>query len=160
MGQGRCLDSPRDAGHPSTGVLSIPGVCRRPGGRSVREPGRQNVACHPHHGTLGRLGATYEIVTGGIKVSVDKDRIGKLRTTVQAGLQSPNLVQGVRSLAGEVSWVAGIVPTTIRPFVNMLWAAVYGMDAQQESAKAGASKARARPDGQSSRRPSGHLSNG
>eukprot|EP00435_Cladocopium_sp_Y103_P060710 s216_g22.t1 len=103
-----------------------------------------------HKAGIGRcikwIGATYEVIAGGVRVAVDKERIEKLRTTVQAGLQSSNLVQGVRSLAGELSWVAGIVPT-IRPFVNMLWAAVYGMDAQQERAKTGASKARARPEG-------------
>eukprot|EP00435_Cladocopium_sp_Y103_P023546 s1002_g5.t1 len=82
------------------------------------------------------IGATFEVLNNGVKVSVDPERIDKLRQTVTAGLQSSGLVKGIRGLAGELSWAAGIVPT-IRPFVKMLWAAVYGMDQQQATAKAG-----------------------
>eukprot|EP00435_Cladocopium_sp_Y103_P029802 s477_g7.t1 len=56
------------------------------------------------------------------------------------------LVPGVRSLAGELSWIAGLVPT-IRPFVNMVWAALYGMDTHRHKATTGQSSARARPVG-------------
>jgi hypothetical protein len=103
-----------------------------------------------HKAGIGRrikwIGATFSIITGGVQVSIDEERIQKLLGTVSEALQSDGLVKGVRNLAGELSWVAGIIPT-IRPFVNMLWAAVYGMDKQQEAVKTCKSKARLRPDG-------------
>eukprot|EP00435_Cladocopium_sp_Y103_P022183 s718_g5.t1 len=70
------------------------------------------------------IGAVFKIIPGGVRVSVDQDRIQKLQATVSQGLNASGLVHGVRSLAGELSWVAGIVPT-IRPFANMIWAATY-----------------------------------
>jgi hypothetical protein len=80
-----------------------------------------------HKAGIGRrikwIGATFSIITGGVQVSIDEERIQKLLGTVSEALQSDGLVKGVRNLAGELSWVAGIIPT-IRPFVNMLWAAV------------------------------------
>lgn len=70
------------------------------------------------------IGALYEIRPGGLEVSIDAERIKKLKQVVQQGLAAKGLITGARSLAGELSWVAGIIPT-IRPFVNMIWAAVY-----------------------------------
>lgn len=103
-----------------------------------------------HKAGMGRqikwIGATFGIISGGVQVSIDKERIEKLLGTVTDALQNTGLVKGVRNLAGELSWVAGIVPT-IRPFVNMLWAAVYGMAKQQDEARSGQSGARLRPDG-------------
>eukprot|EP00435_Cladocopium_sp_Y103_P041707 s3444_g11.t1 len=90
------------------------------------------------------IGAVFGIIPGGVRVSVDKERIHKLQETVRHGLAETGLVHGVRSLAGELSWVAGIVPT-IRPFTNMIWAATYAMERQDSRAKQGASKARIRP---------------
>eukprot|EP00435_Cladocopium_sp_Y103_P044912 s3083_g12.t1 len=90
------------------------------------------------------IGAVFGIVPGGVRVSIDKERIHKLQATVRRGLAETGLVHGVRSLAGELSWVAGIVPT-IRPFTNMIWAATYAMEGQDHRAKQGASKARIRP---------------
>ena len=96
--------------------------------------------------TVKWIGATYSLVEGGVEVAIDKDRIQKLSTAVQAGLACKGLISGARSLAGELSWVAGIVPT-VRPFVNMLWAAIYSMAHQHQAAERGKSKARIRPDG-------------
>lgn len=70
------------------------------------------------------IGALYEIRPGGLEVSIDAERIKKLKQVVQQGLAAKGLITCARSLAGELSWVAGIIPT-IRPFVNMIWAAVY-----------------------------------
>ncbi len=75
------------------------------------------------------IGALYEIRPGGLEVSIDAERIGKLKQVVQQGLSTKGLITGARSLAGELSWVAGIIPT-IRPFVNMIWAAVYELGRQ------------------------------
>ena len=69
-------------------------------------------------------------------MSIDRERIDKLLKVTQQGLGHQGLVYNVRSLAGELSWVAGIIPA-IRPFVNMVWAATYAMDKQPEQ---GASK--------------------
>eukprot|EP00435_Cladocopium_sp_Y103_P014410 s3330_g3.t1 len=92
----------------------------------------------------------------GIALHKAAERIGKLTETVGKALAHrglvpgvrslAGLVPGVRSLAGELSWIAGLVPT-IRPFVNMVWAALYGMDTQRNKATTGQSSARARPVG-------------
>eukprot|EP00435_Cladocopium_sp_Y103_P036126 s642_g9.t1 len=92
------------------------------------------------------IGANYTILHGGVRISIDAERIGKLTETVEKALAHRGLVPGVRSLAGELSWIAGLVPT-IRPFVNMVWAALYGMDNQRNKATTGQSSARARPVG-------------
>ncbi len=96
--------------------------------------------------TVKWIGATYSLIKGGVEVAVDKERMQKLTAVVQAGLDSKGLIKGARSLTGELSWVAGIVPT-IRPFVNTLWAAIYSMVHQQQAIVEGRSKARPRPDG-------------
>ena len=72
------------------------------------------------------IGATYTVIAGGIEVAVDRERISRLTQVVQAGLDQKGLILKAQSLAGELSWVAGIVPT-VRPFVNMIWAAVYSI---------------------------------
>ena len=84
--------------------------------------------------TVKWIGAVYSVKVDGVQVSVDAERIDKLTKVVEAALQAPGLVTGVRSLAGELSWVAGIVPTT-RPFVNMIWAALTGMNLQNLRAR-------------------------
>ena len=75
------------------------------------------------------IGAVFKIVPGGIQVTIDKERAMKLLKITQEGLAHKGLVYNIRSLAGELSWVAGLVPT-IRPFVNMIWAAAYNMEDQ------------------------------
>ena len=77
------------------------------------------------------IGAVYSVRVDGVQVSVDQDRIDKLTKVVTAALQAQGLITGVRSLAGELSWIAGIVPTT-RPFVNMIWAALTEMNSQNQ----------------------------
>eukprot|EP00435_Cladocopium_sp_Y103_P016613 s3999_g4.t1 len=92
------------------------------------------------------IGANYTILHRGVRLSIDAERIKKLTETVDKALAHRGLVPGVRSLAGELSWIAGLVPT-IRPFVNMVCAALYGMDNQRNKARTGQSAARARPVG-------------
>ena len=92
------------------------------------------------------IGATYTVIAGGIEVAVDQERISRLTQVVQAGLDQKGLILKAQSLAGELSWVAGIVPT-VRPFVNMIWAAVYSIEEQAKKAGAGHSASRARPQG-------------
>lgn len=103
-----------------------------------------------HKASRGRcikwIGANYAIIHGGVQVSIDAERIQKLQHVVEAALNQKGMVQGMRSLAGELSWVAGLIPT-IRPFVNMVWAAVYGMDKQSTKVRTGTSAARHRPAG-------------
>ena len=92
------------------------------------------------------IGAKYSVLHKGIQVAVDAERITKLTEVVETALSQKGLVAGMRSLAGELSWVAGIVPT-IRPFVNMVWGAVHGMHEQAIKVRTGQSSARARPLG-------------
>ena len=103
-----------------------------------------------HKASRGRqikwIGAEYTIVHGGVQIAVDADRIGKLQQTVEKALNQRGMVSGMRSVAGELSWVAGLIPT-IRPFVNMIWAAVYSMEGQSARVSAGKSRARMRPTG-------------
>ena len=91
------------------------------------------------------IGARYGVVAGGVQISVDADRIRKLSTKVEEALASRGMAHGIRSLTGELSWVAGIVPTT-RSFAQMLWAAVHSSQRQGQAVRAGTSRARARPD--------------
>ena len=79
------------------------------------------------------IGAMFRVVPGGIAITIDKERTAKLLKVTQEGLTQQGLVYNVRSLAGELSWVAGLVPT-IRPFVNMIWAASYSMEGQRNTA--------------------------
>ena len=92
------------------------------------------------------IGANYKVLPRGVEVAIDKERISKLSEVVDTALQSKGLLKDARSLAGELSWVAGVVPTT-RPFVNMIWGAIYAMDAHNFAAKQGKSQGRPRPDG-------------
>ena len=92
------------------------------------------------------IGANYKILPRGVEVAIDQERISKLTEVVDTALQVKGLLKDARSLAGELSWVAGIVPTT-RPFVNMIWGAIYGMEAHNLAAKQGKSRGRPRPDG-------------
>ena len=92
------------------------------------------------------IGATYSVVPGGIEVAVDQERIARLTQVVQAGLQEKGLIAKAQSLAGELSWIAGIVPT-VRPFVNMIWAAVYSLDDHSKKVQGGEASGRTRPQG-------------
>ena len=94
--------------------------------------------------TVKWIGAVYSIRVDGVQVSVDAERINKLTKVVTEALQARGLIPGIRSLAGELSWVAGIVPTT-RPFVNMIWAALTGMNTQNQ--RAHGKGQRQRPEG-------------
>jgi hypothetical protein len=94
--------------------------------------------------SLKWIGATYTITTRGVNVSIDADRINKLRSIIEGALEKKGMLPNIRSLAGELSWVAGIVPR-VRPFVSMLWAAAHEALEAHNRAVLPASKARARP---------------
>ena len=76
-----------------------------------------------------------------MRIHLDKVKTLKLLHRVEAMLDAPGLAHGIRSLAGELSWVAGIAPR-LRPFVSMLWAAATAADQHGES-----NTARHRPKG-------------
>ena len=92
------------------------------------------------------IGAKYTIIPGGIEVAVDQERIDRLTQVVQDGLKQKGLIPKAQSLAGELSWIAGIVPT-VRPFVNMIWAAVYSLEDQTKRVETGQCAGRSRPQG-------------
>ena len=75
------------------------------------------------------IGAQYEILPAGVRATISSERIDKLLEKVEALEAKTGLVSGVRSLAGECSWVAGIIPR-LRPFVSMLWAAAHACEEQ------------------------------
>ena len=80
-----------------------------------------------HRGTVVPwIGAELQITKGGVRVQLDKARTESLLAKVEEALGGRGLVKGLRSLAGELSWVAGLVPQ-VRPWVTMLWAAVTTM---------------------------------
>lgn len=64
------------------------------------------------------IGAEYEVLPNGVRVRVSAERIRKLTAKVTEALAAKGMVKGMRSLTGELSWVAGIVPT-LRPFVHI-----------------------------------------
>jgi hypothetical protein len=77
-------------------------------------------------------GATYKIVPFGVVASISKQRLEKLLASARAlRNSSSNLVKGLRSFAGEINWVAGIVPR-LRPIVSMVYAAMTAHDDAQK----------------------------
>lgn len=74
------------------------------------------------------IGAQYEVLPQGIRVGIDQQRISKLQEAM-ASINSGKGLVSLRSLTGELSWVAGLVPK-IRPWVTMLWAACHASDMQ------------------------------
>ena len=89
------------------------------------------------------IGAQYEVLQQGIKVGIDQQRVAKLQEAMASVSAGKGLVN-LRSLTGELSWVAGLVPK-IRPWVTMLWAACHAADLQHLAASQGRSKAKQRP---------------
>ena len=90
------------------------------------------------------IGAIYIVEFNTVHVEIDADRIQSLKTRISEALAAKGLVFNLRPLAGELSWVAGIVPR-MRPFVSNLWAAIHETHNEQTRASRGDSKARARP---------------
>ena len=85
---------------------------------------------HPEDTKSNGSGHSSGYSPGGVEVAIDQDRIDKLLKVTQQGLGHQGMVHNIRSLAGELSWVAGIIPS-VRPFVHMIWAATYAMDRPQ-----------------------------
>ena len=92
------------------------------------------------------IGAQYRVLHRGVQISVTSARIGRLLVKIEHMMSGQGMVSGLRSLVGELSWVAGLIPR-VRPWVTMLWAAVHAMLRQAQAVKQGSSSARARPDG-------------
>lgn len=72
------------------------------------------------------IGATYIVQPQGVTATIDAKRIQSLDAKAACHLASRGMTSGVRSFAGEMSWVAGVVPR-LRPFVSMLYSAVHEM---------------------------------
>ena len=77
------------------------------------------------------IGVQFRALPDGVTLFFDSGRVARLKKDVQTALASRGLVLHLRHLAGELSWMAGIVPR-IRPFVSHLWAAL----AEADQAKA------------------------
>lgn len=88
------------------------------------------------------IGAEYSTTQGTVTASIPADRITKLAEKVEGHLTAKGMTSRLASLAGEMSWVAGIVPN-LRPFVTMLYGAVH--EAEKRAENPDSSKARKRP---------------
>ena len=79
-----------------------------------------------HRGTtVPWIGAELQVTRGGVRVQLDKARTESLLAKVEEALGGRGLVKGLRSLAGELSWVAGLVPQ-VRPEGTRAGAALPG----------------------------------
>ena len=67
------------------------------------------------------IGAEFAVQNNGVIVSMSDDR-DKIRARLEEVLRVKGMVAGLEKLAGELSWVAGLIPR-IRPFCSHLWAA-------------------------------------
>lgn len=84
-----------------------------------------------HRGqTVPWIGVEFNILPSGLQISFDKTRTTKLLHTIEEMLNHKGLIMGLRSLTGELAWMAGFVPRA-RPWVTMLWAALTEADRAQ-----------------------------
>ena len=70
------------------------------------------------------IGAEFAVQNNGVIVSVSDDRVSKIRARLEEALRAKGMVARFEKLAGELSWVAGLLPR-IRPFCSHLWAAIH-----------------------------------
>jgi hypothetical protein len=63
------------------------------------------------------IGASYESKTHSVTASITEARIHKLAQEVTLHLQAKGMTRNLDSLAGELSWVAGIVPSPVPSFI-------------------------------------------
>ena len=87
------------------------------------------------------IGAEYSARKGTVTAKIPADRITKLTEKVEGHLAAKGMTSNLASLAGEMSWVAGIVPR-LRPFVTMLYGAVHEAARRAESQDNGESRKR------------------
>ena len=89
------------------------------------------------------IGATINVDNANkhVVVTIPQDKVEKLLSECKAMLKSPVTgVRSLRSLAGSLSFVAGLVPV-MRPFLSPLWAAL-AKDATNDGQPRGASSSR------------------
>ena len=70
------------------------------------------------------IGAGFAVQNNGVIVSMSDDRVSKIRARLEEAHRAKGMVAGLEKLAGELSWVAGLIPRT-RPFCSHLWAAIH-----------------------------------
>ena len=120
-------DSPRTSTTPSLLLQAAQPTVRRCsprpcslGPRSVplslgrRSPGARK---------LERCGIVFSVEPDRIVTTIAATRVTTIKQEILRMLAARGIVTRVQSLAGLLSWVAGIVPR-LRPFVRPLWAAV------------------------------------
>ena len=76
------------------------------------------------------IGATYAAAPGEISAAIGERRIQKIDEEISKHLAAKGMTRKLDSIAGELSWVAGIVPR-LRPFVRMLYGAIHSMHGAQ-----------------------------
>ena len=76
------------------------------------------------------IGATYATSPGEISAAISEKRIQKIDEEISKHLAAKGMTRKLDSIAGELSWVAGIVPR-LRPFVRMLYGAIHSMHGAQ-----------------------------
>ena len=69
-------------------------------------------------------GAEFGVQNNGVIVSMSDDRVSKIRARLEEALRAKGMVAGLEKLAGELSWVAGLI-LRIRPFCSHSWAAIH-----------------------------------
>ena len=89
--------------------------------------------------TVMWIGVQHTILPFGIEQAIDEARAEKLDQEITQALGAKGLVFNLRSLAGQMSWIAGIAPR-VRPFNSHLWASLTEMDKQHVSATSSARK--------------------
>ena len=76
------------------------------------------------YGNKGSWGAEFAVQNKGVIVSMSDDRVSKIHARLEEAFRAKVMVAGLEKLAGELSWVAGLIPR-IRPFCSHLWAAIH-----------------------------------
>ena len=88
------------------------------------------------------IGIVHEVQERSVVQTISKDRIAKIVGEIERVRAAKGLIcSGLCSLAGELSWVAGVVPR-LRPFVAELWAALHE---SQSSSRRGGQGAKRKP---------------
>ena len=56
------------------------------------------------------IGAEFAVQNNGVIVSMSDDRVSKVRARLEEALRAKGMVAGLQKLAGELSWVVGLIP--------------------------------------------------
>ena len=82
------------------------------------------------------IGAIYSASPGQVSAAISEKRIQKIEQEITRHLSAKGMTRKLDSVAGELSWVAGIVPR-LRPFVRMLYGAVHAKGMVHQAAEIG-----------------------